>query len=430
MAFPIVLDQMSSIDTAAAGTWDTCLNDDNFNVSSSYATKEIPLLRPSRIAVIHGPMPDTFHGLSSTSSSSSSSTHRVSSPVAVITSTHQATGRPIVTTLLNKSTQNQLYNNHHINQVMDHDHCCQLMTDIRAIEEYIGKELIHEYRSLTRSSLQFIRTALTADKDRVSSVQHRYSEVCTMLKIQLVKQSSIIYNNRLKRSYVHARITNYNIRHRLVCPEHFDRLVALTAQIHSASKGTKLGDVTTPSMIPSIHRHHHHHHHHHRSSSTPHHSSDSTDHRPLLLSLSSPWDGSEFKCQLLRSLQSKLMKKLVIELLRSRCRAMSMTQHYTSSCLRMRSRQLLQLCFSSILLEALRASYTSLVSTVRLRSLYRSKYLQPYFSALKYKAQLKYLRGHWIHITTGCVEASLLKRGMKLLSWYRRYTCLHRILLS
>lgn len=408
-------DNMSSVAAAAAAA-SAATKDNNCNVSSSYATEEIPLFRPSRIAVVRGSMTDIVHG----SSSSSATTHSVSS-VAVI-STHQA--RPIVTTFLHKSTQNQQDNHHHINQVLDRDHACQLMTDIRAIEEYIGKELLNEYRSLIRSSLQLIKTALTADKDRLSSVQHRYSEVCIMLKVQLVKQSSIIYNSTLKRSYVHARITNYNIRHRLVCPEHFDRIVALTAQIHSASKGTMLGDVTTPSMIPSIHRYHYHHQHHH-SSSTTHNSSGSTERRSP-----SPWDGSEFKCQLLRSLQSKLMKKLVMELLRSRCVVMSTTQRFTSSCHRMRTRHLLQLCFSSILLEALRASYTSFVCTVRLRSLYRTKYLQPYFSTLKYKAQLKYLRDQWLYVARGCVGTSLLKRGMRLLSWYRRYTCLHRILMS
>jgi len=335
------------------------------------------------------------------------STQRVpSSSSSSVISAQQA--RPIITTLLNKSTQYEQTNTN--NQFIDRDYVGQLMNDIRAIEEYIGKELCN-YRSLIRSSIQLIRTAVTADKERVSSVQHRYHEICILLKLQLLKQSSIVYNSRLKRSYVHARITNYNIRQRLVCTEHFDRIVALTAQIHSASmSGNKFGDMTTPSMIPSVH------HHHLRSTR-------STERL-------SPWDGSEFKCQLLKSLQSKMIKKLVIELMKCSSMAVSTTQRFMNSCHWMRARHMLQLCFSSILLEALHATYLSFIYSMRLKNFYRTKYLQPYLSSLQYRAQLKYLRREWMCLTASRVATTLLKKGIRLLTLYRLQKCLHRILMS
>jgi len=183
------------------------------------------------------------------------------------------------------------------------------------------------------------------------------------------------------------------------------------SQIHSASmSGNKFGDMATPSMIPSVH------HHHLRSTR-------STERL-------SPWDGSEFKCQLLKSLQSKMIKKLVIEPMKCSSMAVSTTQRFMNSCHWMRARHMLQLCFSSILLEALHATYLSFIYSMRLKNFYRTKYLQPYLSSLQYRAQLKYLRREWMCLTASRVATTLLKKGIRLLTLYRLQKCLHRILMS
>lgn len=218
-----------------------------------------------------------------------------------------------------------------------------LKEDIVTTLKFINSER-SSYRKMISASINLVHSMDKAASDELNALLHRWQEVVVLCQVQLVKRESLKYNTELQRSFVHGTVNNINIKGKMVRPEHFERVMnGTTSKNCGRKKGNQpLHAPRYPAPVSLVNRN---------------------------KGITSPWEGSQFKLEILLSLRVKLLKKLVLYAFRSHVRRFQRARQCATTCLRSRLRRLMQLCFSSILFEALSSKYIAFAASLKVRKL-------------------------------------------------------------
>lgn len=264
----------------------------------------------------------------------------------------------------------------------------ELKQDILSTLQFINEQR-SMWKKMGRAAIRMATTMSASSTDEVSGLYHRWIEIGMKCHIQQMKRISLKYNSELQRSYMHGTVDNTNIKRKLMRPEHFERGIP-----HNKKKQSH-------NAAPLVNKQ-----------------------RGIV----SPWEGSEFKYEILCSLRAKLLKKLVLSAFKCYARMCQNNRQCITSAVRSNLKRLMQLCFSSILLEALSAKYIVFASNNSARKLLASKYLRP---ALR-KLQLTVLQKQRNRVLDKQSEVlrrrTMRQSGFRLLRWNVDYSESHRLL--
>lgn len=254
-------------------------------------------------------------------------------------------------------------------------------------------QFINEQRSLwlkmRRASLRMANTMSAASIDELSGLFHRWIEVGVKCQIQHMKRISLKYNSELQRSYQHGTVNNSNIKHKLMRPEHFERGLP-----HNKKKALHISNTLVNKQRGVV----------------------------------SPWEGSEFKYEILCSLRAKLLKKLVLGAFKCYARMCQNSRQCISSSLRTKLKRLMQLCFTSILLEALSAKYIVFASNISARKLIVKRFLRPALCRLQLHILHAQRQRALFKQSEVLYRMNMRRAGYRLLCWNARYSDTHRLL--
>jgi hypothetical protein len=143
----------------------------------------------------------------------------------------------------------------------------------------------------------------------------------------------------------------------------------------------------------------------------------------------SPWEGSKFKVTLLISLIRKLELKVIFNALRHNVYIHESLIQATISCLTIKNKKMLQLCFHTLILECLENSYIFLESDQKARKLYLYKKTIPLLKSLSNNCVRSKINLYLYNTSNNFQIKNLLKKGLKLLMWNRKF-CIRRKSLS
>jgi hypothetical protein len=248
------------------------------------------------------------------------------------------------------------------------------------------------YHKMTQASIKLASSLSAASEDELRALHHRCQEVGVMHQIQKVKRESLKYNTELQRTFQHETIDNSNIKRKLVRPEHFER-----------------GHQTTKNLALR------------KSAAQP---------APLVnrkKGITSPWEGSQFKYEILGSLREKLLKKVVLYGLRcyvQRCRAV---RQCAVTCQRSKLKRLMQLCFSSLLFEALSGKYIAFAAWQASQRYLLKRVLRPALYTLRQWIDRSHHRAELQRRAKVLHQRRLRRAGMRLLQWNVRYSQVSRV---
>jgi hypothetical protein len=243
------------------------------------------------------------------------------------------------------------------------------------------------YHKMTQASFKLASSLSAASEDELRALHHRCQEVGVMHQIQKVKRESLKYNTELQRTFQHGTIDDSNIKRKLVRPEHFER-----------------GHLPTRTLALR------------KSAAQP---------APLVnrkKGITSPWEGSQFKYEILGSLREKLLKKVVLYGLRcyvQRCRAV---RQCAVTCQRSKLKRLMQLCFSSLLFEALSGKYIAFAAWQASQRHLLKRVLRPSLHTLRQWIIRSHYRAEQQRRAKVLHQRRLRRAGMRLLQWNVRYS--------
>lgn len=266
--------------------------------------------------------------------------------------------------------------------------CINLKNKIDEFNSYINQEIIGKRKIISiRESL--IKSQIKASLDCVHAVHHRL--VLTKQQLKLQSNQRMLLNSK-KRCNIFGYEDNTdidsdtdidleeiknknNIQDILTRPEHFNRNFGITKNYLS------------------------------------------------------PWEGSEFKVTLLISLIRKLELKVIFTALRHNLYIHESLKQATISCLTIKNKKMLQLCFHSLILECLQNSYLHVVSDQKARKLDFFKKTSPLLKSM-YNNLFRSKKMLYIYKKSETFQIKkLLIKGMKLLNWNRKF-CVRRRSLS
>ena len=301
----------------------------------------------------------------------------------------------------------------------------RLKRSIVEIIESIRKDTIIMGK-LNLTAMDANKITTQAAQDEIRGIQYRISEVDLLWKVQVIKREAIMYNVELKRTYYigsknlrptlststtvsgtggtgRSRTSNTNrptsairtleseykadrlkARDLLLRPEHFER------GITSSRRQTGPVHVIAPSQT-------------------------------------SPWDGTQYKLQLIQSLREKLFKKLVFHAFALYAQRIRTIVQTSLSVQRLRSKTLLSLCLRSIQMEALCTRYIIFASEVACRRLLRSKWLRPALANFKLQKISREVQHLQERKALSLHQQQLSRRGLQLLMWNADYCSNHRV---
>jgi hypothetical protein len=248
------------------------------------------------------------------------------------------------------------------------------------------------YNKMTQASIKLASSLSAASEDELRALHHRCQEVGVMHQIQKVKRESLKYNTELQRTFQHGTINNSNIKRKLVRPEHFERG-------HLPTKNVALRK-SAAQPAPLVNR---------------------------KKGITSPWEGSQFKYEILGSLREKLLKKVVLYGLRcyvQRCRAV---RQCAVTCQRSKLKRLVQLCFSSLLFEALSGKYIAFAAWQASQRYLLKRVLRPALHTLRQWIIQSHLRAEQQRHAKALHQRRLRRDGMRLLQWNVRYGQVSRV---
>jgi hypothetical protein len=248
------------------------------------------------------------------------------------------------------------------------------------------------YHKMTQASIKLASSLSSASEDELRALHHRCQEVGVMHQIQKVKRESLKYNTELQRTFQHGTIDNSNIKRKLVRPEHFERG-------HLPTKTSALRK-SAAQPAPLVNR---------------------------KKGITSPWEGSQFKYEILGSLREKLLKKVVLYGLRcyvQRCRAV---RQCAVTCQRSKLKRLMQLCFSSLLFEALSGKYIAFAAWQASQRYLLKRFLRPALYTLRQWTIRSHHRAEQQRRAKVLHQRRLRRAGMRLLQWNVRYSQLSRV---
>jgi hypothetical protein len=245
---------------------------------------------------------------------------------------------------------------------------------------------------MTQASIKLASSLSAASEDELRALHHRCHEVGVMHQIQKVKRESLKYNTELQRTFQHGTIDNSNIKRKLVRPEHFERG-------HLPTKNSALRK-SAAQPAPIVNR---------------------------KKGITSPWEGSQFKYEILGSLREKLLKKVVLYGLRcyiQRCRAV---RQCAVTCQRSKLKRLMQLCFSSLLFEALSGKYIAFAAWQASQRYLLKRVLRPALYTLRQWIIQSHHRAEQQRRAKALHQRRLRRAGMRLLQWNVRYSQVSRV---
>lgn len=240
-------------------------------------------------------------------------------------------------------------------------------------------------KTSTISSIRLIKTMMISLLEKLNILQRRLHEVGVLWEMQAMESNSIHYCKELKRRYSHAKIANDNVQSKLIMPEHFERVVDQSFR-KAGREETFLG----------------------RSNSNP-------------------WEGSLFKNHLLSSLYNKLSKKVVFQAILCYMKVHQSSRQIIKSLSRNRLRRIMQLCFSSLLLDVLASKYIAFASEKIAQRMIMSKYARPVYSTWKKLIYDKHNRTLLFCRSRLHMRNRALRKGINLLFWYSKYHHILRI---
>jgi hypothetical protein len=248
------------------------------------------------------------------------------------------------------------------------------------------------YHKMTQASIKLASSLSAASEDELRALHHRCHEVGVMHQIQKVKRESLKYNTELQRTFQHGTIDNSNIKRKLVRPEHFERG-------HLPTKTSALRK-SAAQPAPLVNR---------------------------KKGITSPWEGSQFKYEILGSLREKLLKKVVLYGLRcyvQRCRAV---RQCAVTCQRSKLKRLMQLCFSSLLFEALSGKYIAVAAWQASQRYLLKRVLRPALHTLSQWIIRSHYRAEQQRRAKALHQRRLRRVGMRLLQWNVHYSQVSRV---
>jgi hypothetical protein len=248
------------------------------------------------------------------------------------------------------------------------------------------------YHKMTQASIKLASSLSSASEDELRALHHRCQEVGVMHQIQKVKRVSLKYNTELQRTFQHGTIDNSNIKRKLVRPEHFERG-------HLPTKNSALRE-SAAKPAPLVNR---------------------------KKGITSPWEGSQFKYEILGSLREKLLKKVVLYGLRcyvQRCRAV---RQCAVTCQRSKLKRLMQLCFSSLLFEALSGKYIAFAAWQASQRYLLKRVLRPTLYTLSHWIVRSHHSAEQQRHAKSLHQRRLRRDGMRLLQWNVRYSQVSRV---
>lgn len=256
-------------------------------------------------------------------------------------------------------------------------------------------QFINEQRSIwikmNRAAMRMAVTMSVASTDEVLTLYSRWIEVGLKCNIQQIKRISLRYNSELQRSYKHGIVDDSNIKRKMMRPEHFERGLPHNIRKQKQSQGSLVNKQR---------------------------------------GVVSPWEGSEFKYELLCSLRTKLLKKVVLSAFKCYARMCQNNRQCISSSTRSKLKRLMQLCFSSIMLEALSAKYIVFASNFAARKLLARKYLRPALSRLQLQVVNAQRYRALSKRSDPLYRRNMRRVGFRLLQWNVRYLESHRLLVK
>eukprot|EP01032_Pedospumella_encystans_P011899 gene11899-13802_t len=265
-----------------------------------------------------------------------------------------------------------------------------LKQDIMSTLSFVNDER-NAWQKMQLASMMLAKSMSRASLDDVAKLNHRWQEVSVLCQIQLVKRESLKYNTELQRTFQHGTVDNLNIKRKIVRPEHFERGTPHSLKPTKPTSKMHFSKTTAKPVLNPIQN------------------------------VTSPWEGSQFKYELLCSLRAKLIKKLVLAAFKCYKQMQLNNRQCIATCHRSKFRRLMQLCFSALLLEALSAKYIVFAANVNTRKLITRKYLLPSLHSLQrfaHKVQ---------HITMLYRRSEAQYRrnkrcaGYRLLLWHAQY---------
>jgi hypothetical protein len=247
------------------------------------------------------------------------------------------------------------------------------------------------YHKMTQASIKLASSLSSASEDELRALHHRCQEVSVMHQVQKVKRESLKYNTELQRTFQHGTIDNSNIKRKLVRPEHFERG-------HQSTKNSALRK--SAQSAPLVNR---------------------------KKGITSPWEGSQFKYEILGSLREKLLKKVGLYGLQcyvQRCRAV---RQCAVTCQRSKLKRLMQLCFSSLLFEALSGKYIAFAAWQASQRYLLKRVLRPALHTLRQWIIQSHHRAEQQRHAKALHQRRLRRDGMRLLQWHVRYSQVSRV---
>jgi len=184
-----------------------------------------------------------------------------------------------------------------------------------------------------------------ANLEVLLNVKHKFEQASLMLREQ-----TILFENA-SRGIEHVRWRKLNplIKPKTITKSHFTRDTLISRNVHTSSSSKNLNDKQISAIEAGV---------------------------SGLRSLTA-WDGSEYKLVLLRSLVSTLSVKLVFSILEYNRNRNVALKAFVSSFIRVTQRNLLFLCFQSILFDSLACRYSEIRSEVIATQYYHHRYLKP-----------------------------------------------------
>jgi len=135
---------------------------------------------------------------------------------------------------------------------------------------------------------------------------------------------------------------------------------------------------------------------------------------------SSPWEGSQYKLSLVRSLRSKVLLKCVFSAFSHNSAVQKYRREAASTCSKTRVSNMIKQCFYSILFEALSSRYVIMSSDQTVTELLLRKYIHPIFKKIVRLVTLKSLYTTYKKMAEDLRRFLLLRKGFVDLMVNRR----------
>ena len=251
------------------------------------------------------------------------------------------------------------------------------------------------YKRMSGASTRLAATMSASSADELRSLHHRWREVGLLCQIQKVKRESLKYNPELRRTFQHGSVNDNNIKCKLVRPEHFERGVP------STKHKLKQHHANSSALAPLVNRN---------------------------KGVVSPWDGSQFKYEILCSLYEKLLKKMILYGFRHYMRHSRAARQCIATCARTKPKKLLQLCFSSLLFDALSGKYIVFSADIRSNMYLIRKRAGPGLYRLQQLTVQAHIRRKTMNQVALKYQQQCRNRAYRVLLWNWRYNATMRVL--